>query len=63
MAKRCDICGKGAQRGNYRSHSLNAKKRKFYPNLVKMKAEIDGEVRRVNVCTSCLKKNKVRKVL
>lgn len=63
MSKVCDICGKGAQRGNHRSHSLNATKRKFYPNLIKMKAEIDGEIKRVRVCSSCLKGNKVRKVL
>jgi len=63
MSKVCDICGKGAQVGNHRSHAMNATKRKFYPNLQKMKAEIDGKVKSVKVCSSCLKGNKVKKVI
>lgn len=63
MSRVCDICGKGAQTGNHRSHALNATKRKFYPNLQKMKAEINGIVKHVKVCTSCLKANKVKKVV
>ena len=63
MSKVCDICGKGAQVGNHRSHAMNATKRKFYPNLQKIKAEIDGKVKSVKVCSSCLKGNKVKKVI
>ena len=63
MSRVCDICGKRAQTGNHRSHALNATKRKFYPNLQKIKAEIDGKVKSVKVCTSCLKGNKVKKVV
>ncbi|MCD6177218.1 MAG: 50S ribosomal protein L28 [Candidatus Cloacimonetes bacterium] len=63
MSRVCDICGKGAQVGNHRSHALNATKRKFYPNLHKIKAEIDGKVQFVKVCSSCLKGNKVKKVI
>lgn len=63
MSKVCDICGKRAQTGNHRSHALNATKRKFYPNLSSMKAEIDGEVKKIKICTKCLKSNKVIKVV
>lgn len=63
MSKVCDICGKGALNGNYRSHSTHATKRKFYPNLQKMKVEINGKVKTVRVCSSCLKANKVKKVI
>ncbi len=63
MSKVCDICGKSAQTGNHRSHALNATKRKFYPNLSTMKAEINGEVKRIKICTKCLKSNKVIKVV
>lgn len=63
MSRVCDVCGKGAQVGNHRSHAMNATKRKFFPNLQKMRAEIDGEVKSVKVCTSCLKGNKVKKVV
>ncbi|MCD4796495.1 MAG: 50S ribosomal protein L28 [Candidatus Cloacimonetes bacterium] len=63
MSRVCDICGKSAQVGNHRSHALNATKRKFYPNLQKIKAEINGKIKYVKVCTSCLRGNKVKKVV
>ncbi len=63
MSKICDICGKGAQVGNHRSHALNATKRRFYPNLHEIRAQIDGTVKKVKVCSSCLKANKVRKAV
>ena len=63
MSRVCDVCGKKPMVGNHRSHAMNANKRKFYPNLHKMKAEIDGKVKRINVCSSCLKGNKVKKVV
>lgn len=63
MSRICDICGKGAQVGNNRSHALNATKRRFYPNLHEIRAIIGGEIKRVKVCSSCLKANKVRKAV
>jgi large subunit ribosomal protein L28 len=63
MSKVCDVCGKSAQNGNYRSHALNATKRRFQPNLQKIQAEIDGKVERIKICTGCLKANKVKKVV
>lgn len=63
MSRICDVCGKGPQVGNYRSHAMNAEKRRFYPNLQKIRAMIDGKVRNIRICTSCLKANKVRKVV
>ncbi|MBN1948953.1 MAG: 50S ribosomal protein L28 [Candidatus Cloacimonetes bacterium] len=61
MSRVCDICGKRPLVGNNRSHALNATKRKFYPNLQKIRAEIDGMVKRVKVCTTCLRSNRVQK--
>jgi len=63
MSKRCDVCGKKAQTVNHRSHALNATKRKFQPNLQRVRTEIDGEVKRIKICTSCLKANKVKKIV
>jgi large subunit ribosomal protein L28 len=63
MSKRCDVCGKKAQTGNHRSHALNATKRKFQPNLQSVRAEINGEVKKIKICTSCLKANKVKKIV
>jgi len=51
MAKRCDVCGRGALTGNKRSHSNIATKVKRQINLQKKK--INGSTK--NVCASCLK--------
>ncbi|MCF7920499.1 MAG: 50S ribosomal protein L28 [Candidatus Cloacimonetes bacterium] len=63
MSRVCDVCGKRALTGNNRSHALNATKRRFFPNLSKIKAEISGQIKAINICTSCLKANKVKKVV
>ncbi|PID28193.1 MAG: 50S ribosomal protein L28 [Candidatus Cloacimonadota bacterium] len=63
MAKVCDVCGKGPLVGNNRSHALNATKRRFYPNLQKIRADINGQIKNIKICTSCLKADKVRKVI
>jgi len=63
MSRICDICGKGAQNGNYRSHAMNANKRKYYPNLHPIRAEIDGVIKNIKICASCLKTNRVKKVV
>jgi large subunit ribosomal protein L28 len=63
MSRICDVCGKTAQVGNHRSHAVNATKRRFYPNLHEIRAIVDGGTKRVKVCSSCLKANKVRKAV
>jgi large subunit ribosomal protein L28 len=63
MSRVCDVCGKRALTGNNRSHSMNATKRRFYPNLTKMKADFNGVIKNVKVCAACLKANKVKKVV
>ncbi|RMG53797.1 MAG: 50S ribosomal protein L28 [Acidobacteria bacterium] len=62
MANRCAICGKGPQFGHRVSHANNRTKRRFYPNLQRVRALIDGTVRRIRVCTRCIKAGKVIKV-
>lgn len=60
MSKRCDVCDKGPASGNNVSHSMVHTKRRFMPNLQTVRAQIKpGLVRRMKVCTSCLKGNKV----
>ncbi len=61
MAKVCHSCGKGPAFGNSRSHSMVATRRRFDPNLQKVRiVEGDRKVR-AYVCTRCLKANKVVK--
>ncbi len=63
MAKICHSCGKGPAFGNSRSHSMVATKRRFDPNLQKVKILVGKAPRRVYVCTRCLKAGKVTKAL
>ena len=61
MAQRCDVCGKGTMSGNSVSHANNATKRKWNPNLQRVRALVDGRVKNLDVCTRCLRGNKVQK--
>lgn len=61
MAKRCEICGKGPVVGRNVSHAHNVTPRRFEPNLQKVRAIVNGGVRRLRVCTRCLRSNKVVK--
>jgi ribosomal protein L28 len=51
MARICDRCGRGSNRGNSRSHSNIATKREQFANL--QKRRIGGS--RMTVCTRCIK--------
>jgi large subunit ribosomal protein L28 len=61
MSKVCAICGKKPGFGNHRSHSMVATKRRFEPNLQRVRASVNGGVKRLRVCTRCLRSNKVVK--
>ena len=61
MAKVCEICGKGPLFGNNISHAHNVTKRRWNPNLQRVRAVVDGTIRRIRVCTTCLKSGKVQK--
>ncbi len=63
MAQRCDVCGKGPSVGHKISHAHNVTKRRWLVNLVSMRALVDGAVKRIRVCTRCLKAGKVAKVV
>ncbi len=61
MAKRCNICGKGPMSGNNVSHAHNTTRRRFLPNLHRIRAMVGGHVSHVRVCTRCLRSGKVQK--
>jgi large subunit ribosomal protein L28 len=61
MARVCDICGKGPTFGNNVSHANNKTNRRWYPNLQRIRAVVDGEVKRIRVCTQCIRSNRVVK--
>ncbi len=74
MARHCEICGKGAGPGiKYKRRGMVKRKggagakivgksfRRFFPNLQKIKIKIAGTIKRINVCTACIKSDKVLK--
>ena len=64
MAK-CAICEKTASHGNKlsitRSHISKRSPRTWKPNLRSVKAEVNGEVKRISVCAKCLRDGKVKR--
>ncbi len=63
MAKVCHSCGKGPAFGNSRSHSMVATRRRFNPNLQRVRILVEGSPRRAWVCTRCLKADKIQKAV
>jgi len=74
MAKVCYICGKKPAAGRTIKRRGLAKKkggvgkkitgitiRRFLPNLQSVRAVINGHIKRIRVCTKCLKAGKVIK--
>ena len=64
MAK-CEVCDKSVNYGNKlsitRSHISKRTSRTFKPNVRSVKAVIDGQVKKINVCAKCLRSGKVTK--
>ncbi len=61
MARVCAVCAKGPVTGNNVSHANNRTKRRWYPNLQTVRVSVDGAVKRIRVCTQCLKSNRIKK--
>lgn len=62
MAK-CDICAKATKFGNNRSHALNATSRTWKPNIRRVKVVDNGTHTTANVCSRCLRSNKVTRAV
>jgi len=61
MSRVCELCGKKPHAGNKISHSHKKTRRKWLPNIQKVRAITNGSVKRIVVCTSCLQAGKVTK--
>ena len=62
MAK-CDLCGKGPQFGHNVSHSKHRTNRRWKPNIQKVTLLVDGKLKRMNLCTRCLRTQNKRQGL
>ena len=61
MSKVCEICGKKPKVGHNVSHAHNVTKRRFNPNLQRVRALQNGQARKMVVCTRCIKAGNVVK--
>ena len=59
VAATCDVCGKGPGFGHNISHSHRRTKRRWNPNIQRVRAMVGATPKRMNVCTSCIKAGKV----
>ena len=63
MSRKCEICGKGQASGNKVSHSMIHTRRKWNANIQTVKINDNGTIRRANVCTKCIKSNKINRAV
>ncbi len=60
----CEVCGKRVMHGRRVTFSAKRNPRLFKPNVHRMRVRLpDGSVRRMYVCTKCLKAGKVVKAV
>ena len=63
VAAVCDVCGKGPGFGKSVSHSHVRTNRRWNPNIQRVRALVNGTPKRLNVCTKCLKSDKVARAI
>jgi large subunit ribosomal protein L28 len=51
----CEICGKGPQFGHNVSHAKNRTNRRWAPNIQKATMMVDGQLKKISICTRCLR--------
>lgn len=61
MSRVCEICGKKPLVGHNISHAHNVTKRRFNPNLQRVRTLQKGRVKKMIVCTNCIKSGHIVK--
>ncbi len=61
MARKCAVCGKGPSFGHNVSQAHKKTIRRWYPNLQTVRTRVGGEVKRLRVCTACIRSNRIVK--
>ena len=63
MSKKCDVCGKESLKAATLTFSHKQIVHRQMPNLQSVKVNVNGQTKRINVCTSCLRAGKVQKAV
>ncbi len=76
MSRSCEICGKGTavgyqierrglakRKGGVGRKITGRTKRKFKANIQTIRANINGSIKRIKICTRCINAGKVVKVV
>jgi len=63
MSRRCAVCGTGPMVGHKISHAHNLTKRRWLPNLQRIKIATSSGATAAYVCTGCIRTGKVQKVV
>ena len=61
MAKMCEVCGNTPVTGRRISHAHNVSSRRWLPNLQRVRVMVGKAVKRLNVCTRCIRTGKIQK--
>lgn len=63
MSKQCDVCGKTPIKAAKLTFSHKQIVHRQMPNLQSVKVSVNGQTKRIKVCTSCIKAGKVQKAV
>lgn len=63
MSRECEICGKTPLKSAKVSFSHKQNVHRQAPNLQSVKINDNGTVKKINICTSCLRAGKVQKAI
>jgi len=63
MPLKCEVCEKKPQFGNNVSHANNKTRRRWKPNIKKLRVVMKGSVKTMKICTRCIKSGKITKAI
>ena len=63
MSRISTVCGKRPITGNQISKSIRHTKRRWMPNLQRVRVQTEEGTRRIRVCTKCIRSGKITKVI
>ncbi len=63
MSRKCEVCGKEPLKAAKLTFSHKQIVHRQAPNLQTIRVNVNGTVKKMTVCSSCLKANKVQKAV